>query len=93
MISVGTYLRNELVKRNMSQKDLERKMKEMGFKGVHFQHIGNIINGTENRPQYLLLRKIEIALDLPEFILVNMAGRPSESKIKELKEIKKDECR
>ena len=91
MISVGTYLKNELIKRKMSQRTLARKMEEMGFKGVHFQHIGNIINGTENRPQYLLLRKIEIALDLPEFILINMAGRPSESKIKELKEIKANE--
>ena len=63
-------------------------MKDMGFTGVHFQHIGNIINNTDNRPQYVLLRKIEIALDLPEFILINMAGRPSETKIKQLKEIK-----
>ena len=88
MISVGTYLRNELKKRNMTQRDLARKMVNMGFSGVHFQHIGNIINGTDNRPQYILLRKIEIALDLPEFTLINMAGRPSETKIKQLKEIK-----
>ena len=88
MISVGTYLRNELIKRKMSQRTLARKMKEKGFKGVHSQHIGNIINGTENRPQYLLLRKIEITLDLPEFILIKMEGKPSETKMKQIKEIK-----
>ena len=91
MISVGEYLKNELRKRNMTQRDLARKMKSMGFKGIHFQHVSNLINGTETRPQYLLLRKIEIALDLPEFILINMAGRPSEAKIKQLKEIKANE--
>ena len=91
MINVGTYLRNELNKRNMSQRDLARKMTEMGFTGVHFQHIGNVINGTENVKQYKLLREIEIALELPEFILINMVGRPSEIKIKQLKEIKANE--
>ena len=90
MIRVGTYLRNELKKRKMSQKALARKMEEMGFKGVHFQHIGNIINGTENRPQYILLRKIEITLGLPKFMLVNMAGKPSKTKMKQLEEIKKN---
>ena len=77
-----------LQKRNMSQMDLLRKMQSLGFEGVHITHINNLINNTESRPQYLLLRKIEIALDLPEFTLINMAGRPSETKIKQLKEIK-----
>ena len=72
----------------MSQMDLLRKMQSLGFEGVHITHINNLINNTDNRPQYLLLRKIEIALDLPEFTLINMVGRPSESKIKQLKEIK-----
>ena len=72
----------------MSQMDLLRKMQSLGFDGVHKTHINNLINNTESRPQYILLRKIEIALDLPEFTLINMAGRPSETKIKQLKEIK-----
>ena len=77
-----------LQKRNMSQMDLLRKMQSLGFEGVHITHINNLINNTESRPQYLLLRKIEIALDLPELTLINMVGRPSEAKIKQLKEIK-----
>ena len=88
MISVGTYLRNELNKRNMTQRDLAREMERIGFKGVHYQHIGNLINGTDTKIRYGLARKIEIALDLPEFTLINMVGRPSETKIKQLKEIK-----
>ena len=88
MISAGTYIKILLRKRNMSQMDLLRKMQSLGFDGVHKTHINNLIKNTESRPQYLLLRKIEIALDLPEFTLINMAGRPSETKIKQLKEIK-----
>ena len=91
MIGAGTYVKILLKKRNMSQMDLLRKMQSLGFEGVHITHINNLINNTESRPQYLLLRKIEIALDLPEFILINMAGRPSEAKIKQLKEIKANE--
>ena len=88
MISAGTYIKILLKKRNMSQMDLLRKMQSLGFDGVYKTHINNLINNTESRPQYLLLRKIEIALDLPEFTLINIVGRPSEAKTKQLKEIK-----
>lgn len=88
MIKVGNYLRNVLNKRNMTQKELVKEMERKGFKGVHYQHIGNLINGTDEEIRYSLMRKIEITLNLPEFTLINMAGRPSEFKIKQLKEIK-----
>ncbi len=88
MITVGKIVKNELDKRNMSQMDLLRKMQSLGFDGVYKMHINNIINGTDTIIRYGLIRKIEIALDLPEFTLINMAGRPSEAKIKQLKEIK-----
>ncbi len=88
MISAGTYIKILLKKRNMSQMDLLRKMQNLGFDGVHKTHINNFINGTETMIRYGLIRKIEIALDLPEFTLINMAGRPSKTKIKQLKEIK-----
>ena len=77
-----------LKKRNMSQMDLLHKMQSLGFDGVHITHINNFINGTETTTRYPLIRKIEIALDLPEFTLINMVGKPSETKLKELKEIK-----
>ena len=88
MISAGTYVKILLQKRNMSQMDLLRKMQSLGFDGVYITHINNFINGTETTTRYPLIRKIEIALDLPEFTLINMAGKPSEAKIKQLKEIK-----
>ena len=72
----------------MSQMDLVRKMQSLGFDGVHKTHINNFINQTDDTIRYGLIRKIEIALDLPDFTLINMAGRPSEAKIKQLKEIK-----
>ena len=90
-ISAGTYVKILLQKRNMSQVDLLRKMQSLGFDGVHKTHINNFINGTDTTTRYPLIRKIEIALDLPEFILINMVGRPSEAKIKQLKEIKANE--
>ena len=77
-----------LKKRNMTQMDLLRKMQSLGFEGVHKTHINNFINGTDTIIRYGLIRKIEIALDLPEFTLINMVGRPSEVKTKQLKEIK-----
>ena len=88
MISAGTYVKILLKKRNISQMDLLRKMQDLGFEGVHITHINNFINGTDDTIRYGLIRKIEIALDLPEFTLINMVGRPSETKIKQLKEIK-----
>ena len=74
----------------MSQMDLLRKMQSLGFDGVYRMHINNFINGTDDTIRYGLIRKIEIALDLPEFTLINMAGRPSEAKIKQLKEIQEN---
>ena len=88
MISAGTYIKILLKKRNMSQMDLLRKMQSLGFEGIYLTHINNFINQTDDTIRYGLIRKIEIALDLPEFILINMAGRPSETKVKQLKEIK-----
>ena len=90
-LSAGTYVKILLKKQNISQADLLRKMQSLGFEGVHITHINNLINNTESRPQYILLRKIEIALELPDFILINMVGKPSEAKIKQLKEIKANE--
>lgn len=91
MITVGKVIKNELIKRNMTQTDLLRKMQKMNFSGVNRCHISNIINNTDSRPQYLLLRKIEIVLNLPEFTLINIAGSPNKAKIKQLKEIKANE--
>ena len=93
MISAGTYVKILLQKRNMSQTDLLRKMQSLGFNGVHLTHINNFINGTDTIIRYGLIRKIEIALELPEFTLINMIGRPSETKINQLKEIKANERR
>ncbi len=92
MISVGTYVKILLKKRNMTQADLVRKIQEVGFtKGVNLPHINNIINGTEKTPHYSLLRKIEIALDLPEYSLIKIAGNPSEAEWERIKEIKANE--
>lgn len=88
MINAGTYLRLLLRRRKMTQMQLVRKMKAMGFTGVEKTHVGNFINNTDKEVRYTLIRKIEIALDLPEFSLIKMAGNPTEAQLKKLKKIK-----
>lgn len=90
MINVGTYIKLLLKKRNMTQTDLAKKMKELGFKDANVCHINNLINNTDKEIRYSLIRKIEIALKLPEYSLVKMAGVPSKLDWKRIKEVKVD---
>lgn len=88
MISVGTYVKVILKKRNMSQADLLRKMRELKLaddKTLVLQKLNNAIN---LKMGFTWARRIEIALDLPEYSLIKMVGVPSEKQWGMIKEVK-----
>lgn len=88
MIDAGTYVRVLLKKRNMKQVDLLNKMKELKLaeeKTLVRQKLSNAIN---IRMGYVWARRIEIALDLPEYSLVKMVGNPTEAQWRAIKGIK-----
>lgn len=88
MIDVGIYVKNILNKRNMTQMDLIRKMQKLKLadeKTLVKQKLNNAININMG---YTWARRIEIALDLPEYSLIKMVGNPTESQWKMIKEIK-----
>ena len=88
MISVGTYVKVILKKRNMSQADLLRKMRELKLaddKTLVLQKLNNAIN---LKMGFTWARRIEIALDLPEYSLIKMVGVPSEKQWEMIKEVK-----
>ena len=71
----------------MTQSQLIKRMHKMGFTGVNATHISNFINGSDKEMRYTLIRKIEIALDLPEFSLIKMAGSPTKAQWEKIKRI------
>lgn len=90
MIRVEDYVKNLLKIRNITQKQLLEKMKELKLaddKTLVKQKLNNAIN---IKMGYTWARRIEIALELPEFILIKMTGTPSETEWKKIKEIKKN---
>ena len=77
-----------LKKKNMTQVDLINRMKELKLaddKTLAKQKLNNAIN---IRMGYTWARRIEIALDLPQYSLVKMVGTPTEMQWKLIKEIK-----
>ena len=88
MITAETYVKMILKKKNMTQVDLINRMKELKLaddKTLAKQKLNNAIN---IRMGYTWARRIEIALDLPQYSLVKMVGTPTEMQWKLIKEIK-----
>ena len=90
-MQIGQYIKLILQKKNMTQQDLVNKLNELHFsaKGgtISKNNISNILNG--NLPlHYTMARRIEIALELPKYSLVELVGFPTtEFGKKELEEI------
>jgi len=88
MITAESYVRILLKKRNMKQIDLLNKMKELKIaddRTLVKQKLNNAIN---IRMGYTWARRIEIALELPEFTLVRMVGNPSKGQWEAIRRIK-----
>ena len=88
MVTPEKYVKNLLIKRNLTQKKVLDRMKELKLadeKTLVRQKLNNAIN---IKMGYTWARRIEIALDLPDYILINMIGKPSENEWKTIKEIK-----
>lgn len=87
MITAETYVKVILKKQNIKQVDLLNTMKKLKLaddKTLVLQKLNNAIN---IKMGYTWARRIEIALDLPEYSLVKMVGNPTESQWKLIKEI------
>ena len=72
----------------MTQVQLLKKMKKLKLaedKTLVPQKLNNAIN---IKMGYIWARRIEIALELPDYSLIRMIGNPSESEWKTIKEIK-----
>ena len=88
MITAGTYVKVLLKKRNMTQMDLLNKMKKLKLakeETLSKQHLNNSLNIQMG---YTWARRIEIALELPEYSLIKMVGNPTPMQWKRIKEIK-----
>lgn len=73
----------------MTQKDLLDKMKELNLakdETLVKQKLNNAIN---IKMGYTWARRIEIALDLPEFSLIKMVGNPTPIQWEKIKEVGK----
>lgn len=80
-MQIGTYIKLILQKKNMTQQQLADKL------NLPKQNISNMINGSKQVGPYSA-RKIEIALDLPKYSLVELIGFPTTDKgKKELEEL------
>ena len=92
-MQIGQYIKLILQKKNMTQQDLVTKLNELRFsaKGgtISKNNISNILNG--HLPlHYTMARRIEIALELQKYSLVEIVGVPTtEFGKKELEEIGK----
>lgn len=88
MISAGTYVKVLLKRRNMTQADLLKRMKQLKLaedKTLVKQKLNNAIN---IKMGFTWARRIEIALELPEYSLIKMVGNPTPSQWKIIKEVK-----
>lgn len=74
-MQIGTYIKLILQKKNMTQQQLADKLQ------VPKQNVSNIINGSIQIGS-VRARKIEIALDLPKYSLVELVGFPTNDRDK-----------
>ena len=61
----------------------------MNLGSVDVCHLSNFINGTANK-SYVWARRIELALELPDYSLIKMMGIPSEFEWKKIREVEKN---
>lgn len=82
-MQIGTYIKLILQKKNMTQQQLADKM------NLPRQNVSNMINGTGSKTiTCIQARKIEIALNLPKYSLVELVGFPTNDRDKRrLKEL------
>lgn len=74
-MQIGTYIKLILQKKNMTQQELARRS------GIPKTHISQIINGVI-KIEALRARKIEKALGLPKYELVELVGFPTNDRDK-----------
>ena len=74
-MQIGTYIKLILQKKNMTQQQLADKL------NIPKQNVSNIINGSVQIGSERA-RKIEIALDLPKYSLVELVGFPTNDRDK-----------
>ncbi len=91
MIDAGTYVRMILEKRNMSQADLIRKMRTLKLAEDRTIVRPKLNYALNHKMGYIWARRIEIALELPDYVLIKMIGKPTESEWKTIKGVKKAE--
>lgn len=88
MITPENYVKTILKKYNISQADLLRKMKKLKLaddKTLVKQKLNNAIN---IKMGYTWARRIEIALNLPDYSLIKMVGNPTPLQWEKIKEVK-----
>lgn len=90
MVSAETYVRILLKKRNIRQVDLLNKMKELKLADDKTLVRSKLNNAINTKMGYTWARRIEIGLDLPQYSIVKMVGRPTEYEWKCIKEIGKN---
>ncbi len=88
---IGTYLKLVLTKKNMTQQALVDRLNELGLTNnneiVRKHTISDIVNGKLTISPFMA-RRLEIALDMPKYSIVNLIGLPkTEIGIKKLEEI------
>ena len=88
-ITAESYVENLLKQRNIRQVDLLNKMKELKLADDKTLVASKLNNAIHTKMGYTWARRIEIALDLPNYCIVRMVGRPTEYEWKKIKEIKK----
>lgn len=91
---IGTYIKLILIKKNMTQQALVDRLNELGLTNnneiVRKHTISDIVNGKLTISPFMA-RRLEIALDMPKYSIVNLIGLPkTEIGIKKLEEI---ECK
>ena len=74
-MQIGIYIKLILQKKNMTQHQLADKLQ------VPKQNVSNIINGSMQIGA-VRARRIEIALDLPKYSLVEIVGFPTNDRDK-----------
>lgn len=88
---IGTYLKLVLTKKNMTQQALVDKLNELGLTDnneiVRKHTISDIVNGRLTISPFMA-RRLEIALDMPKYSIVNLIGLPrTETGMKKLEGI------
>lgn len=76
---IGTYIKLILIKKNMTQQALVDRLNELGLTNnneiVRKHTISDIVNGRLTISPFMA-RRLEIALDMPKYSIVNLIGLP-----------------